>query len=59
MIESVYNLQKLFEMKHEELIKSAELYRVLRKKKSLRQDMHQSPVLRRYSSNEAVCSSCS
>jgi len=59
MIESVYNLQKLFEMKHEELIKSAELYRVLRKKKSLRQGMHQSPVLRRYSTNEAVCRSCS
>ena len=59
MIESVYNLHKLFEMKHEELIRSAELYRVLRKKRSLPEDIHQSPVLRSYSKSKAVCRSCS
>lgn len=59
MIESVYNLHKLFDMKHEELIRSAELYRVLRKKRSLPEDIHQSPVLRSYSKSEAVCRSCS
>ena len=59
MIESVYNLHKLFEMKHEELIRSAELYRVLRKNRSLPEDIHQSPVLRSYSKSEAVCRSCS
>ena len=59
MIESVYNLQKLFDMKHEELIRNAELYRVLRKKTSLPKDISQAPVLRRYSKSEAVCRSCS
>jgi len=59
MIESVYNLQQLFDMRHEELIRSAELYRVLRKKRSLPRDIYQAPVLRRYSKSEAVCRSCS
>jgi len=59
MIESVYNLQKLFDMKHKELIRSAELYRVLRKKTSLPKDISQAPVLHRYSKSKAVCRSCS
>jgi hypothetical protein len=59
MIESVYNLQQLFDMKHKELIRSAELYRVLRKKTSLPKDIHQAPVLYRYSKSKAVCRSCS
>jgi len=57
MIESVYTLQKLFEMKQEEFIKNAELYRVLHKKKSVRRDIHKSPVLRRCSRIESVCTS--
>ena len=59
MIESVYNLQKLFDMKHKEVIRNAELYRVLRKKTSLPKDISQAPVLHRYSKSEAVCRSCS
>lgn len=59
MIEPVYNLQKLFDIKHEELIRNAELYRVLRKKTSLPKAISQAPVLHRYSKSETVCLSCS
>ncbi len=58
MIESVYNLHKLFDLNHAEVIRNTELYRVLRKKRSLPEDIHQSPVLRSYSKSEAVCRSC-